>query len=125
YLPRTLSAVICVAAAMRFAFDLPVSTVGGMLLVFAVSAPLGAYLGLAATRGIRLLEVVAAVAFVASVAWGAWAAIADPQHTDWLARVTASQVVAAVAVRAFAIFRWQRLDWLEFRPVRMLHQRLR
>ncbi|HET8696750.1 MAG TPA: hypothetical protein VFO94_04655, partial [Gammaproteobacteria bacterium] len=115
YMPRMLVPITCIAAAMGFAFHLPVRTVGGMLLVWAASTPLGAYLGLAATRGIRLLEVAAAVAFVASVALGTWAALTDPQHTGWLARVTATQVAATVAVRAFAIFRWQRLDWLEFR----------
>jgi hypothetical protein len=125
YIPRLLVAAPCIAVAMGFAFHLPIRTVGGMLLVSAASTPLGAYLGLAATRGIRLLEVAAAVAFVVSVAWGTWAALTDPQHTGWLARVTATQVVATMAVRAFAIYRWQRLDWLEFRPVRLLHQRLR
>jgi hypothetical protein len=124
YLPRGLLATTSFAAAMGLAFDLTVRMVGGVLLVFASSTPLAIYLGLAATRRIRLLEVVAAVPFVASVALGTWAALAAPQHTGWLARVTAAQVVAAVAVRAFAILRWQRLDWLEFRPVRLLHQRL-
>ncbi|HET7132759.1 MAG TPA: hypothetical protein VFJ95_10950, partial [Gammaproteobacteria bacterium] len=48
YMPRMLVATTCIAGAMGFAFDLPVRMVGGMLLVWAASTPLGAYLGLAA-----------------------------------------------------------------------------
>jgi hypothetical protein len=123
-LPRSFIAFTILLSLAALLFGLPGDLLARAFLVWISSTVLGAYLGLAEVRGLYVLEVAAGIAFVASVATGLWAAGGAPRY-DWLFGTSMFQLVAAATARAIAIARWNRLDWLTFRPVRVPSQSLR
>ena len=125
-MPRALVASATIVAVAAVAFELPpADLVGRVFAVWGASAVLGVYLGLAELRGgLHALELGVGLAYSASVALGLWAALGEPRY-DWLLGITAAQLTVAAAVRALAITRWTRLDWLTFRPLRTRAQSLR
>jgi hypothetical protein len=123
-LPRALVSFASLAAMAALSFDLPADLIGRIALVWVGSTVLGAYLGLAEVEGLHALEICIGVAYFGSIALGLYAALGEPRY-DLLFGVAAVQLVATAGFRFLAIARWNRLDWLKFRPLRTPAQSVR
>jgi hypothetical protein len=91
----------------------------------AATATLAVYLGVALLRDSRLIAAGLAALVFASAGVALWAVFSAPPRDDvWLA-ATLSQVAVALVFRVVAISRWRKIDWLVFKPIRVLSQSLR
>lgn len=122
--PWSFATFACISTAAAFGYGWPPGTFGRVVALWGSGTVLSVYLGLAVRRALAL-EFAIAVGLLTSVGVGAWAALAAPPRDDWLVGVAALQLAAAAAFRAFALARWERLDWLAFRPARLPSQRVR
>lgn len=89
------------------------------------TALLAVYLGVAFVRDSIFIEACVAAVLIASAGVDAWTALSAPVHSGvWLATIV-TQVAVALVFRAFAIRQWRSIDWLMFKPTRVLSQSLR
>jgi hypothetical protein len=95
--------------------------------LLALGTTLGTYLGLMVTRGMRWSETTLGVGVMLALMAGALMADrADFSRTAdvaWLTGLAAALVVSAIILRLLSRRRWERLDWTECRPERVMRAR--
>ena len=122
---RSIAVSVVLATGFGLAYDVPTPMLGRALVSAVATAALALYLGLAYVRDSRLMETCTAALVIGSAGVALFAAFSTPpRDVLWLATIIA-QGVAALACRAVAISQWRRIDWLVFKPIRMLSQSLR
>ncbi|HUO68206.1 MAG TPA: hypothetical protein VMV37_11750 [Gammaproteobacteria bacterium] len=122
---RSIAVSVVLATGFALAYDVPAPMLARGLVTALTTAVLALYLGLALVRESRLMEVFTAALVIGSAAVALWAAFSAPARDGvWLATIV-SQGAAALVCRAIAIAQWRRIDWLVFKPIRVLSQSLR
>lgn len=122
---RSIAASVVLATGIALAYDVPTAVLARGLLSAVATAVLALYLGLASVRDSRLMQVCTAALVIGSAGIALWAAFSAPARDGvWLATIV-SQSAAALVCRAIAIAQWRRIDWLVFKPIRILSQSLR
>jgi hypothetical protein len=92
----------------------------GSAAALSVSASvLAAYLGLANVRGWGLASIASFACLPTSTVVALVALLIESPRFDVIGSVVAFQVLAAFAARGVARRNWRRIDWLQFRPLRL------
>ncbi len=122
---RSIAASFVLATGFALAYDVPTPVLARGLVSAVATAVLALYLGLALVRDSRLTEACTAALVIGSAAVALWAAFSAPARDGvWLATI-GSQGAAALVCRGIAIAQWRKIDWLVFKPIRILSQSLR
>jgi hypothetical protein len=123
--PRALAVSVVLSTGIALAYDVPMPMLARGLASAAATALLAVYLAVAFVRDSTLVEACVAAVLIASAGVGTWTALSGPAHRGvWLATIL-TQVAVALVFRGVAITQWRRIDWLMFKPPRVLSQSLR
>jgi hypothetical protein len=123
--PRAFAVTAVLSTGIALTYNVPMPALTRCLASAAATSLFAVYMGVAFVRNSVLIEACVAAVLIASSGVGAWAALSAPAHLGvWLAIILA-QVTLALVFRGIAIAQWRRIDWLVFKPIRMLSQSLR